>query len=609
MSIEQSPPSLVAPTIRSGGHRLVCLAVVSDPAARALFPKVVQRERLFVTDDLTEGLSLAEANPPDLAFVEIGMGDGAGLALVHHLKAVVPSVTIYALSSRNALEAASNAVALGGAGIIMMPLAGDDVYTAISAVKTKLADRALRAEVERSSMAYARAAGWMARVAELADNLSRTAAAEQLVEVLTEATGSAGAAVYLTTAERGTELVRAAASGLDRAPTGGLEAEVLEFARREHLLVVPLSMRSLKAGHVLLTRPPEAPVITVASPADGAGTPRAPAAPRLDGLVKLLATQATTAFTLLGERERGTGTNIKDPASSAYSFAYYVDVAGREIDKARRYGRRFAIATVAFEPAAPDGADGPPISHTEMADQLLKAARDVDVLAHVDEHEFHLLMPETDGLGAHAARRRIFSRLAERVGRGIPRGLLVGVSTFPHDGQNLSQLLRVARRRAEATRHSLVRRLPADHAGVLEILDTFAAETTPGAPGAISAPRALELPIADAVALATTVVSDGLRGGATILVVAHHEHLSLGSAVRASLGPARDNLTFHAIDVRPSSQGENVEALAVIAEHGAYALLGRSAGGMVRGLHAGDPLLADLLAERLGRAAGLRLFN
>ena len=606
---------MAVPTIRSGGHRLVCIAIVSDPAARALFPKVVQRERLFVTDDLAEGLALAEANPPDLAFVEIGMGDGAGLALVHHLKAVVPSVTIYALSSRTALEAAANAVALGGAGIIMMPVAGDDVHTAITAVKTKLADRALRAELDRASMTYARAAGWMARVAELGDNPSRTAAAEQLVSVLTEATGAAGAAVYLTTAERGTELVRAAISGLARAPTGGLEAEVLEFAHREHLLVVPLAMRSLKAGHVLLTRPPEASMVAAATAIAGASRgdtlSRAPsaAAPRLDGLVKLLATQATTAFTLLGERERGSGSNIKDPASSAYSFGYYADVAGREIDRARRYGRRFAIATVTFEPAAPDGADGPPISHTEMADQLLKAARDVDVLAHVDEHEFHLLMPETDGIGAHAARRRIFGRLAERGGRGIPRGLLVGVSTYPHDGQNLSQLLRVARRRGEATRHSLVRRLPVDQNGLFDLLEALAWETDPPPPGAVSAARPIELPIADAVALATTVVSDALRGGATILVVAHHEHLSLGSAVRASLGPARDNLTFHAIDVRPSSQGENVEALAVIAEHGAYALIGRNSGGTVRGLHAADPLLADLLAERLGRAAGLRLFN
>jgi hypothetical protein len=78
--------------------------------------------------------------------------------------------------------------------------------------------------------------------------------------------------------------------------------------------------------------------------------------------------------------------------------------------------------------------------------------------------------------------------------------------------------------------------------------------------------------------------------------------------VRASLGSPRDNVTLHAIDVRAAS-GENVEAISVIAEHGSYALIGRTEGGVVRGLHAADPLLADLLAERLGRAAGLRLFS
>ena len=106
------------------------------------------------------------------------------------------------------------------------------------------------------------------------------------------------------------------------------------------------------------------------------------------GLVKLLAQQAGAALALLGEHERQGGAAIKDPASSAYSFAYYVDVAGREIARAQRYTRRFAIATVAFE-VGPD-AQKPPMSHAEMADQLLKAARDTDMLAQVDEHEFHL---------------------------------------------------------------------------------------------------------------------------------------------------------------------------------------------------------------------------
>jgi hypothetical protein len=201
----------------------------------------------------------------------------------------------------------------------------------------------------------------------------------------------------------------------------------------------------------------------------------------------------------------------------------------------------------------------------------------------------------------------VLARLAER--GALPKGLLVGVSTFPHDGQNLSQLLRVARRRAEATKHSLVRRLTPDQSGLLDLLDALGWELETPSASAVTAARSLELPLTDAVALATTVVADAVRGGATLLVVAHHEQLNLGAAVRASLGPPRDNVTVHAIDVRSASPGENVEALAVIAEHGSYAFIGRSEGGTVRGLHAADPLLADLLAERLGRAAGLRLFS
>jgi DNA-binding NarL/FixJ family response regulator len=566
------------------------LAVTSDAGTRALLPKVV-RERLVVTDDLAECLTLAEKSPPDVAFVEIGMGDGAGLALVHHLKAVVPQVTVYALASRYALEAAANAVALGGAGLIMMPVGGDEIMSAVTAVKVKMADRAMRADLERASLAYARAAGWMARAAALAAAPTRAAAAEQLVEVLLEATGAAGAAVYLAAGERPSELTRAAASpALERTPPLGLEPAVLEHARRERLLVVPLTVGSIKAGHLLLLR-------------GGAGQ-EAAVGPRLDGVVRLLATQAASAFALLGERERAGGATIKDPASSAYSFAYYVDVAGREMDKARRHGRRFAIATVAFE-----GGKGAPMSHAEMADQLLKAARDTDVVAHVDEHEFHLLMPETDGLGAHAARRRVLARLGERTRKVLPPGLLVGVSTFPHDGSDLSQLLRVARRRAEATRHSLVRRLGPDQTSFVDVLDALGWELEVPPPEALSAARPLDLPLADAAALAGAVIADAVRGGAALLVVAHHDGLRLGAAVRSALGVPRDNVTLHALDVRGPSSSEAVEALAVLAEHGAYVLVGRSEGGAVRGLHAADPLLADVLAERLGKAAGLRLFT
>ncbi len=576
---------------------LAVLVIASDAATRDLFPRVVQRDQLFVTSDLSEALALALAHPPDAAFVEIGTG--AGLAMVHHLNAIAPSVTIFALASRTGLDAAANAVALGGAGLLMLPIGGDEILSSIESVRMRLAERAFRVELEQGARLAARAAGWMGRVSELADSSSRSSAAEQLGAVLCEATGASAAAMYLFAEGRPSELTCVAASPeLATAPSFGTETDVLDHARRERLLAVPLATRTLKVGHALIASRSSAPPSSLTD-----GVPRAPRA--ADGLVKLLATQGATALAFLGERERSTGAPVKDPGSSAYSFAYYVDVAGREIDKARRYGRRFAIVTVAFD--AGDDTSGAVMRPPEIADQILLCARDIDVLARVDEHELHLLMPESDGLTAHACRRRILARFAEKGPRALPRGLLVGAATFPHDGRDLSQLLRVARRRAEATRSSIVHRLGDGSVKIVDLLDALEWEAGTPSLEDLGAPRPITLPVADLAALAAAVTADAVRGGAVLITVAHHAGLCLGAAVRAALLPIRDNVTLHTLDVRGQG-GDDVEALSIIAEHACYALIGRNQAGVVKGLHAADPLLADALAERLGRAAGLRIF-
>jgi hypothetical protein len=49
--------------------------------------------------------------------------------------------------------------------------------------------------------------------------------------------------------------------------------------------------------------------------------------------------------------------------------------------------------------------------------------------------------------------------------------------------------------------------------------------------------------------------------------------------------------------------------LTVIAEHGAYLLVGRSDGVGLRGLHGSDPILVDLITLRSGQTAGVRLLD
>ena len=571
------------------------LVIVGDDVSCQVVERVLVEEKLVVARDLAAGLAHVRAQAPDVAFVDVTLGEGAGLAMVHHVKAMAPDVTVFALTTPEALEIAANAIALGGAGLLMLPLSGDEVLSAIGGVKQSRAERGMRAELEAAASFHERAAGWIARVAELAEAPDRTAAARALVQVLLEATGAVGAAVYLPAAEGAGELVRCAATpDLENAPSFGVEMLVLDHARSERLLVVPLTLRKLAIGHLLLR---------------GNQHTEGDERVRVESLVRLLAAQATTALALLAERDRSAGGSIKDPKSSAYSFAYYVDVAGREIDRARRHGRRFAIATIALE--TPVDAAAPALPPGELAEQVLKAVRDTDVVAHVDEQELQVLLPETDGLGAHACRRRILARLAGS-GRStlLPAGVLVGTATFPHDGRDLSQLLRIARRRAESSKASLVHRLAPEHNSLAEILEALEWEDDIAHPVASEpiAARALELPIGDAAALAAAVVADAVRGGATVVAVAHHPALSLGAAVRASIPAGRDNVTVHLIDASTAPQCEDIEAFSVIAEHGAYAFIARNQGGVLRGVHAADPLLADLLAERLGRAGGLRVF-
>ena len=595
-----------------GARRVTVLAIVADEATAGLFQRVLSRDRLVVAGDLAEGIALAEAEAPEVVFGDVGVADGAGLALVHHIKVVAAGATVFALAAASGVEAGSHAVALGAAGLFILPLGGDEVLNAVHAVRARLVERAARGQLLAEIRAHARATEWIRRMVDLGPLPDWEMMASEVADVLVEATGSAGAAVYVARDEHDGDFAqRAVTGGLARPPAFGTEVDLLEHARREQLTVVRLGARKLTVGFVLL-QPAGA---GGSGPTSGAGAGLGERPASLDGIVPLLASLASSAFALRIERERSAnGALMKDPASSAYSFAYYVDVAGREIDRARRHGRRFSIATVVLggktsrdeAPATTAAGESGPRA-AEVGDRLLAAVTDTDVVARVEQDEFHLLLPETDGLGAHAVRRRILSRLGgSSEGRLLPRGVLVGVATFPHDGRDLGRLLRVARRRADSSASSPVHRLAGPESGLAD-LSAVPVPDVGRAAADLFAARPFRLALSDAVALATTAVTEALRGGAATVVVADHAGLALGAAVRGAVGSGRDGVALHAVDTSAAAGAGDVEAVAVFAEHGSFALVGRSDGATLRGCHAADPLFADLLADRIGRAGGVRV--
>jgi len=415
-----------------------------------------------------------------------------------------------------------------------------------------------------------------------------------LSELLIDGVGLQLAAVYVPAAEGSRQLMRVAGRGaLGDAPSFCDEMELLNHAREHQLDTLRLALRREQSGLVLLGR-----------------TSEGSSASQVFPLLPLLSAQATTALALIGAREQSHRGAMKDPSSSAYTFAYFVDVAGREIDMARRHSRRFALATIGVQFDRPSQGEGEPT--VLVAEHVLTAVRDTDVLARVDANESYLLLPETGGLGAHSCRRRILAELAEREPGWSSSGLgvTVGVATFPHDGGDLSRLLRVAKQRAEASQNSVVHRLSLREQSLPDLVDALLAqpgsELLPNARG-LESPHYIELPAMDLVGLALSTVSEAWRAGQARVVASVHAGISVGGAVRAEHGRDGDGLRFDAVDVSALEGCANLDILCVVAEHSAYLLLGRSEGNVVRAVHAADPLLVDLILRKLSDATDLRL--
>jgi hypothetical protein len=80
------------------------------------------------------------------------------------------------------------------------------------------------------------------------------------------------------------------------------------------------------------------------------------------------------------------------------------------------------------------------------------------------------------------------------------------------------------------------------------------------------------------------------------------------SAARSALGDGAPESPggVQLADVRGAPRCENAEAIVISAEHGAWVCCGRRDETRFRGVHAADPILADLIAQRLAQASGIR---
>jgi diguanylate cyclase (GGDEF)-like protein len=440
--------------------RLRVLVVAGDPNESRFAGRVLEDhgDEVRVARDVPDALGKLARETVDMALVSLSLPRGDGLALVHHLRALYPELDVVVMAGNAEMEETAHAMALGVLANVMRPLTGDALLVAADRARERrmlISERARLAQEEATvrhrTATYSRCAAFVAET-------DATVVASRVLDACLAEIPSKHAAIYIPQFPGDPRMMKIGATD----ELGPLAEELQSGDLNYHDPTDPIQQEGERLRLVLLgDAEVEAVVDMIPHDPDEVGAEAHQA-------LKVIAALGTASLTAARKVDAIARTGVKDPETSAYTFAYFGDVAGREIDRAARHGRRFALLILTVD--GMDTVRGRLQSEARMrlrramADALLDAVRDSDVLARVEDDEFYLLLPETGMLGALACRRRIRNRFAtnpeiqEIAGTG-ELDPVVGMSVYPTDGGDLGRLLRVGRRRVDRSRRGVWRQL------------------------------------------------------------------------------------------------------------------------------------------------------
>jgi diguanylate cyclase (GGDEF)-like protein len=638
MSIGSGAPGSYLPSVAAPPRLRVLIVTLDHDDARMLSAVLGDHgDEPHVAEGVTDALVRLTRERFDLAYLSLSMPEGDGLALVHHVRALYPDVDVVVIVDPSGVGDSAHALALGVQSVVIRPLTGDAVLVAADRAREHRALVSERARLARSVASIRRRSATYARCASFVAQTTRDAMATHILDaVLAEVPGEAGA-LYLP--EPGGTLVALATAGRrDRLPPRLPPSELDGLQRLG--LGPGEPARLLSDGRLRVVLVGEA---DVAGLIDVHAPERPPDDDARDALA-IVAALGAASLDAARQVEAIARGGLKDPETSAYTFAYFGDAAGREIDRAARHGRRFGLLVVGV-----DGLDAVRAridAHAVMqlrrslVDAILDAVRDSDVVARVEDDEVYVLLPETGLLGALACRRRIEQRL-----RGaLPHALdgeavipVIGVSVFPSDGADLGRLLRAARRRADRARRSPYRLHGLGRLGFWAQVDALLGsedESALGRDGAVRLHRDLgrlhddealvrHAAMTDVLlgAVACTVARDAARAAvpgmvyaagddAVVYGVAHALGALERSPLRAWVLGTADRADDPAAHLRlalddPRLRGTTV--LLALTELCGYALVARQLGpATFLALHGADLDLVDGLVTALQRAYHLQ---
>ena len=560
--------------------KLKVLVIVEDQATRRAIEHVVNDDgdTLVIAGTVEEAVSLSSAQPIDVAFVELRVEGGAAIALCHHLPGVIPGIKLVAIVHPVEIDRGPEALSLGATSVLVAPLTGEALAHALAAVK---ADNARKREVTLLEQTLARERKRLEiydRLVRFARGAAPSDAVRAIVDGVAQLTAAQGVALYATFGDDESERVLLAALGTAvDLPKSCPPADLSRLVQARGARVVPLVASPGELGMLVLDRAPQ----------------------KAEPEIAQLADLAAAMLSIIDRPDVDESMRIFPPK-------HFRTVADRLLTLAQRHDRRASVLAITIPGDKPNRRE-------EATREIADIVRTTDALSGVEEGDLVLLLPETSALGAHACRRRILARLAgdrrarpkaARVGRadeprtlGPYRGeparaapVSVGVATFPHDGATLRRLVGAARARANDDARSSVHALALDGLALGELVDTLLSRPMLDAGPRSSYP--LDLACSALFTLAARACQEAQRGGESQVTTTLQPGLGLAAAAR-QVGAPRVH------DVRGELGCEDVEAIVIEAEHGTWVCCGRIEGDRFQGVHAADPLLADVLERRI----------
>jgi len=455
-----------------------------------------------------EAQRLLSAERFDVLVTDIIMPGMDGVALVRDARGRDPEIEAIAFTGHEDVRLAVAAMKAGCGDFLTKPIDRDELARAV--------DRALeRATLRRENLAlasenvqYVKSQALFRQCLAILATLDVERLQDLILSVLSRVTDAQGSAVWVSD-EKGQLQLRAYHGVVDRtalAPTVDPRSGPLGQAIRAGTPFPAPGAAPGEAFYVPFTADEEA--VGLALLTDRA---RGRFGPDEQGAALAVGDFAGIAIRNARRFQAMERMGLRDRETSAYNLAYFVDYAGKEFYKARRYTRQFSLLVLSVDNLEQmrkeAGRELFRCACRDIVSAVLRVVRDADILAKVSENEYYLLLPETDAFGA----LMFLHRAAEEVRREesirtleqrCPVLLSMGAATFPKDGEDFDELLHWCRARAEDQRGSLLRRLHLDDlepGAFWELCDILLAESSRLPESSPSARRPADPALFDAV--------------------------------------------------------------------------------------------------------------